>query len=90
MPVVGVFDRSSCLGNQHGPLWSEVAGALMGCDVDIRHYVGGLGGRDIPVSTVERMFSELIEIKAGTRAETTEWIDVRDDALELRQVTKSV
>lgn len=90
VPVVGVFDRSSCLGNQHGPLWSEVAGALTRTDADVRHFIGGLGGRDIPAVNIEKMFSELLEIKAGIRSETTEWIDVKDNVLELRQVTKNV
>lgn len=90
VPVVGVFDRSSCLGNQHGPLWNEVAGALTRTDVDVRHYIGGLGGRDIPVGTVRKMFAELLEIKEGTRSENTEWIDVKDNAMELRQVIKNV
>ena len=90
VPVVGVFDRSSCLGNQHGPLWNEVAGALTRTNADVRHYIGGLGGRDIPAETVVKMFDELLEIKAGTREETTEWIDVKDNAMELRQVIKNV
>lgn len=90
VPVVGVFDRSSCLGNQHGPLWNEVAGALTRTDVDVRHYIGGLGGRDIPVETVEKMFNELFEIRAGSRKENTEWIDVKENAMELRQVIKNV
>ena len=42
VPVVGVFDRSSCLGNQHGPLWNEVAGALTRTNADVRHYIGGV------------------------------------------------
>lgn len=90
VPVVGVFDRSSCLGNQHGPLWNEVAGALTRTDVDVRHYIGGLGGRDIPVETVEKMFNELFEIRAGSRKDNTEWIDVKENAMELRQVIKNV
>ena len=90
VPVVGVFDRSSCLGNARGPLWNEVAGALTRTDVDVRHYIGGLGGRDIPIGNVEKMFNELLEIKAGSRTENTEWIDVKDNAMELRQVTKNV
>ena len=90
IPVIGVFDRSSCLGNQYGPLWNEVAGVLTRTVVDVRHFIGGLGGRDIPVINIEKMFSELLEIKAGVRSKTTEWIDVKDNALELRQVIKNV
>lgn len=86
VPVIGVFDRSSCLGNNNGPLWNEVAGALTGVYTDIRHYIGGLGGRDIPVKNVEKMFNELLEIKEGKRESNTEWIDVKDNAMELREL----
>lgn len=88
IPVIGVFDRSSCLGNQCGPLWSEVAAALTRTDVDVRHYIGGLGGRDVPASVVEKMFLELLAIKEGKRNINTEWIDVKEDAMRLRQVTR--
>ena len=90
VPVVGVFDRSSCMGNYNGPLWNETAGALTRTNVDLRHFIGGLGGRDVPAVNVERMFNELLEIKAGTRTENTEWIDLKEGAMEIRQVTKYV
>ena len=90
IPVVGVFDRSSCMGNYNGPLWNETAGALTRTDVELRHYIGGLGGRDIPAVNVEKMFNELLEIKAGTRTDNTEWIDLKNDPMEIRQVTKHV
>lgn len=90
VPVVGVFDRSSCLGNQHGPLWSEVTAALTRTEVDVRHYIGGLGGRDVPAAIVEKMFRELLAIRRGESDSNTEWIDVREDAMNIRQVMKYV
>ncbi len=57
-------------------------------DVDVRHYIGGLGGRDVPASVVEKMFLELLAIKEGKRNVNTEWIDVKEDAMRLRQVTR--
>lgn len=90
VPVVGVFDRSSCLGNQCGPLWSEVTAALTRTETDVRHYIGGLGGRDVPAAVIRKMFQELLDIQAGRLDNNTEWIDVKEDAMSIRQVMKYV
>jgi len=87
--VIGVFDRSAGLGGEGGPVWSETCAAMKSYDCDIRHYVGGLGGRDISTATIEKIFNELIEIKEGKREEHTEWIDVKENAMDVRQVEKN-
>lgn len=87
--VVGVFDRSSCLGSD-GPVMIDVKSAMWGCGNDFRHYVGGLGGRDVPAFNIEKIYNELLEINAGTRTEHTEWIDLKADPMNIRQVTKYV
>jgi pyruvate ferredoxin oxidoreductase alpha subunit len=87
--VIGVFDRSAGLGGQGGPLWSETCAAIKDYNSDIRHYVGGLGGRDVSVRTIEKIYNELLEIKNGTRKEHTEWIDVKENAMDIRQVLKN-
>ena len=89
-PVIGVFDRSAGLGGQGGPVWSEVTAAMKDKDCDIRHYVGGLGGRDVTAVNIEKIFNELLEIKEGNRKEHTQWIDVKENALDIRQVIKNV
>lgn len=90
VPVVGVFDRSSCLGYQTGPVCSEVTAALHGVDTNIQHFIGGLGGRDVSPQTIEKAYNELLDIKAGTIEKTTEWIDVKENPMEIRQVIKNV
>ncbi|OAA83598.1 transketolase C-terminal domain-containing protein [Clostridium ljungdahlii] len=87
--VIGVFDRSAGLGGQGGPVWSETCAAMKAADCDIRHYVGGLGGRDVTVDTIEKIFNELLEIKEGKRKDHTEWIDVKENAMDIRQVEKN-
>ncbi|MDV3428097.1 MAG: pyruvate ferredoxin oxidoreductase [Bacillota bacterium] len=87
--VIGVFDRSAGLGGQGGPLWSETSAALKKHDCDIRHFVGGLGGRDVTIVTIEKIFNELLEIKEGKRENHTEWIDVKENAMDIRQVEKN-
>jgi len=88
--VVGVFDRSAGLGGQGGPVWSETCAAMADQNSDIRHYVGGLGGRDVTIDNIEKIFNELLEIKEGKRVEHTEWIDLKADPMNIRQVIKSV
>lgn len=86
--VIGVFDRSSGLGAQGGPVWNEVNSAMKNIANDIRSYIGGLGGRDVSADTIERIFNELLEIKAGNRKNNTQWIDTKENPMEMRQVTK--
>jgi len=88
--VIGVFDRSAGLGGQGGPVWSETSAALKEFDIDIRSYVGGLGGRDVPAYTIEKIFEELLAIYNDKSETHTQWIDVKDNALELREVIKNV
>lgn len=88
--VIGVFDRSAGLGGQGGPVWSEINCALKELDCDIRDYIGGLGGRDVPPNTIEKIFNELLEIHEGKGENHTQWIDVKDNAMDIRQVIKNV
>ena len=89
VPLIGAFDRSSGFGGQGGPVWTEVTAALHGIDCDVRHFVGGLGGRDVTEMTITKIFNELLEIKEGTRDAHTQWIDTRiDEAMTIREVMK--
>lgn len=88
--VIGVFDRSAGLGGQGGPLWSEICAAMNDESCDIRHYVGGLGGRDVTTDNIEKIYNELLEIKDVKRTTHTEWIDLKDNPMEIRQVIKNV
>lgn len=88
--VVGVFDRSSGLGAEGGPVWSETCAAMKDEDIDVRQYIGGLGGRDVTTENMEKIFNELLEIKDGKRKEHTEWIDLKENPMEIRQVIKNV
>jgi pyruvate ferredoxin oxidoreductase alpha subunit len=83
--IVAVLDRSAGLGAAGGPVWGEVSSALAGSNTQVFGYIGGLGGRDITESTLERIFLELLEIKAGRLAEPQRlWIDTDPQAMQLR------
>lgn len=84
--VVGVFDRSSGLGSQGGPLFNEVQSVMCTEQSRIVSYIGGLGGRDVSTMTLEKLYGQLLRIYNGDESTYTQWIDVRDDAMQLREV----
>ncbi len=68
--AVAVMDRSDGLAGQGGPVFAEVRSALYGAKnappaVD---YVYGLGGRDITVADLVRVYRELAPLAAGQPA----------------------
>jgi len=78
--VIGVFDRSYTYGFG-GAIFSEVRGALYshGRDVKIKGFVGGLGGRDITESELEKVFEDLLTIyHTGRMDREIEWVGLKD------------
>jgi len=88
-PAVGVVDRSAGMGAEGGPLWTEVKSAMAGvpgCPPPAG-FIAGLGGRDIPPATLEKVFGLLLEVAAGqSSAAGNIWIDVGENPLGLREV----
>lgn len=89
--VIGVLDRSACLGAQGGPVWLEVSSALKDVNTRVFSYISGLGGRDITEKTIEKIFAELLTSasKKSFRPENS-WIDTRKEAMNIRKVEKDV
>lgn len=85
VPVVGVVDRSAGLGGCHPPVCTEVMAALYGEKCDVRSYIGGLAGRDISNHSFEKIFGELLDIRAGRTSEHGQWFDVKDHPMEMRE-----
>ena len=85
VPFVGVVDRSASLGSEGGPLCNEVRSTLQVMDKGpkVQGFVAGLGGRDIPSTTFEEVFNELMNNEYDT---CVKWIDVDADAMTLREV----
>lgn len=88
--VVGVMDRSAGLGAPEGPLCTEIRASMYGDSVDIRNYIGGLAGRDISDHSFNKIFNELIEVANGTQKETAQWFDVKENAMDIREVIENV
>lgn len=85
--VIGVVDRSSGLGAAQGPVCSEVKAALYGSGVGkVFGFVGGIAGRDISDGSFRKIFGELLDVYEGKSDECSTWFDVRDDAMNIREV----
>ncbi|BDF71986.1 pyruvate ferredoxin oxidoreductase subunit alpha [Oscillospiraceae bacterium] len=82
-----VLDRSAGLGARFAPLCTEISAALYGSGLPVRGYVAGLGGRDISLQTIRDVFADGGAHPEG--ADSSIWIDVKENAMELRQVLKA-
>ena len=65
--AVAVLDRSESFGAEGGPLFLEVRSALY--DYDVRpamvNYIYGLGGADVKLDLIRRVYSDLADIADG-------------------------
>ncbi len=68
--AVAVLDRSESFGAEGGPLYLEVKSALydLGCRIPIVDYIYGLGGSDVRLELIERVYSDLADIASGATA----------------------
>ena len=84
--VIGVVDRSSGLGAAQGPVCSEVKAACYGSTAKIFSFVGGIAGRDISDGSFRKIFGELLDVCEGKSDSCGKWFDVKDNAMNLREV----
>jgi pyruvate ferredoxin oxidoreductase alpha subunit len=89
-PVIGVFDRSAGLGSRGGPVWNEVRSVMQTSQAEIVSFIGGLGGRDVPPATIEKVFNRLLEIAGGGKPGGESWIDIKANPMEIREVLLNV
>ncbi len=68
--AVAVMDRAESFGAEGGPLFLEVRSALYDLDtrVPVVDYIYGLGGADVKIELIDRVFSDLSDIASGTAA----------------------
>jgi pyruvate ferredoxin oxidoreductase alpha subunit len=86
--AVAVLDRAIAFGTAGGPVYSEVRAALLGQAPGIKvvNYVYGLGGRDIFVEDIERVYGDLaILLDSDEPGFQTTYLGVREEN-ELRPV----
>jgi len=83
--MIGVIDRSAGLGAEGGPVWLEVKSAA-DKEAKVFDYVAGLGGRDIPGTTIKKICSELLQsINSDRSAPVKPWIDTAENAMLVRE-----
>jgi pyruvate ferredoxin oxidoreductase alpha subunit len=82
---VGVLERATSMGGAGGPVLAEVRSSLANLPVRVGGFVAGLGGRDIPPATFERVFRLLRTEQQQCRPT---WVDVRPDAMTIREVVQ--
>jgi pyruvate ferredoxin oxidoreductase alpha subunit len=68
--AVAVLDRSESLGAEGGPLFLEVRSALYDADrrIPVVDYVYGLGGSDVRLDLIERVYADLADLASGQAA----------------------
>ncbi|MGC8662786.1 MAG: pyruvate ferredoxin oxidoreductase [Thermoplasmata archaeon] len=78
MKGVGVFDRSYTFG-YGGAVFSEVRNTLYGSKVPVKGYIGGLGGRDVTMNIIEKIFMDLIKMSESGQDKDYEWVGLAGD-----------
>ena len=77
-----VMDKDDSFNGHCGPMYAEVTASLYAQGVSAPKgisYIYGLGGRDVRVESIQRVFAELGEIaKTGVTGETYRYLDVRE------------
>ena len=78
--VVGVLDRSMVPGSFGGPLYHEITSGLYLFEKRpiVQSYVYGLGGRDITMDHIEKVFEELVDIGKKGKPNPLTYIGVRE------------
>jgi len=79
--AVAVLDRSASFGGLGGPVFSEVRSALYTADrkPPVVDYIYGLGGREVKLSDLESVYSDLSRIaETGEIGATVNYLGVRE------------
>jgi pyruvate ferredoxin oxidoreductase alpha subunit len=78
--AVAVMDRAASFGGGTGPLFPEVAAALMagGYQVPMLDYIYGLGGRELPPEHISQVYGDVAKLAGGEKLPTVQWLGVRE------------
>lgn len=79
LKALAVLDRSISFG-LGGPVFNEVRSALHGLSLPLASYVYGLGGREVRVSHIKSVFSDLPRVAAeGLADRPVKYLGLRED-----------
>ncbi len=74
----GVFDRSYTFG-YGGAVFTEVRSSLYGLKIPVKGYIGGLGGRDVTMNLIEKIFLDVINMSEKGQEMDYEWVGLIGD-----------
>lgn len=78
--ALAVMDKAESYSAAGGPVGTEVKGALYGRvdGIKVVNYIYGLGGRDVRVDDIEKVYNDLLDIlKTGQVGESYRYVGVR-------------
>ena len=81
LKAVAIMDKDDGFNGHCGPMYAEVCASLVSRGVSVKaiNYIYGLGGRDVKVSSIEKVFGELEKIaETGNVGETYRYLEVRE------------
>ncbi len=80
--AVAVLDRAASFGAAGGPLFMEVRSSFHETDKEnkpsIINYIYGLGGRELDLDQIRKVFKELDDVKNGNIGELVRYLGVRE------------
>lgn len=79
--AIAVMDKADSINAMSGPLYGDITTALYKASVQIpvSNYIYGLGGRDVKVEDIEKIFSDLTNIvETGNYTNKTYYLGVRE------------
>ena len=83
--AVAVLDKSDSLNAAGGALFSDVTSGMYvnKCNVPVINYVYGIGGRDVPASDIESVYTDLEEIvKTGNLGNPYRYLGLKTKEVE--------
>jgi pyruvate ferredoxin oxidoreductase alpha subunit len=77
--AVAIMDRSDAFGAAYGPLGLDVRAALYDLPqrIPTRDYVYGLGGADVTLDSIRKVYSELQELASGKLDEGLSYLGIK-------------
>ena len=78
--AVAVLDRAASFGSYGGPIFHDVRSAFYESDKKPKmlNYIYGLGGRELSVELLNKVFNDLIEFDGGKSMNQVQYLGVRD------------
>jgi 2-oxoisovalerate ferredoxin oxidoreductase alpha subunit len=76
--VIGVMDRAFTFGYE-GAFFTEVKGAVYNLKERpiIKNYIIGIGGRDVTMNHIEKLYDDAYKIKKNGLDKEVQWIDIK-------------